>query len=108
MTKSAMTAFVFASLALSGLATPATAQTLTNCPASYDLVAGVCIKTSNGDVVLARVSEQALRVTFTDSNCRQGYGILMGNLCTSAKTGDIEFADANRNTVQVAGQVAGK
>ena len=102
MTKSATTAFVFASLALAGLAMPASAQTQNACPAAYDLVAGLCVKAANGDVVLAQVSSPAPRVTFTDANCRQGYGILMGNLCTSAKTGDIEFADANRNTIHVA------
>ena len=104
MTKSATTAFAFASLALSGLATTATAQIQNACPASYDLVAGLCIKASNGDVVLAQVPTQAPRVTFTNANCRQGYGILTGNLCLSGKTGDIEFADANRNTIQVAGK----
>ena len=104
MTKSATTALVFASLALASLATPTSAQTQSTCPAAFDLVVGLCVKAANGDVVMAQVSSQAPRVVFTDANCRQGYGILMGNLCTSAKTGDIEFADANRNTIQVAGK----
>ena len=77
------------------LTTAATAQTTKtpapDCPAQYELIGGtLCMKFSNGDIVLP--TPQVAAVRYTDANCRKGYEIMAANLCMSAKTGDIVFA----------------
>ena len=62
-----------------------------DCPAQYELIGGtLCMKASNGDIVLP--TERAVAVRFTNANCPAGYEILFDNQCMSAKTGDIVFA----------------
>ena len=82
-------------IAICCLTTAATAQTnkapAPDCPAQYELIGGaLCMKFSNGDIVLPTTQVAAVR--YTNANCRDGYEILAANLCMSSKTGDIVFA----------------
>ena len=83
-------------IAVSCFATPAMAQTdkapAPDCPAQYELIGGtLCMKVSNGDIVLPTTPATAVR--YSNVNCRTGYEILVANQCMNPRTGDIVFAD---------------
>ena len=82
-------------IAVCGMTTAATAQTSNapapDCPAQHELIGGtLCMKFSNGDIVMP--TPQVAAVRYTNANCRNGYEILATNQCMSSKTGDIVFA----------------